>query len=303
MRELSVRQIEDAVCELFQTANRKLPCDLAARIADAAQAETEALPRAVMEDIAANLTAADEMHVPICQDTGMAVLFCDLGQDVHLVGGDFTEAVNRGVARAYRDGYQPTIENEIVTIILPLQSTDRLLDDKITVTLDLSATGTTFVIANYQKTVVLSEQNINGTEETREIFYVDFSIPLSSSRVNGSYPVRLQVKAYDLNYTPIEAVFTVYVNITDVPPKPTSTGGGAETPTAEPVVLIAHSDITPENVMAGEAFTVKLTLRNSLDTKLVRNMLLRVDTGNLQINLAEDSPVLQLESGRDVQKV
>lgn len=200
-----------------------------------------------------------------------------------------------GMDCAYRDGYQPTIENEIVTIVLPLQSTDLLLDDKITVTLDLSATGTTFVIANYQKTVSLSQQRINGTEETREIFYVDFSIPLSASRVNGSYPVRLQVKAYDLNYTPIETVFTVYVNITDVPTKPTNTGGGAETPTAEPVVLIAHRETTPEIVMAGEAFTVKLTLRNSLDTKLVRNMLLRVDTGNLQINLDEDSPVLQLE--------
>lgn len=200
-----------------------------------------------------------------------------------------------GMDCAYRDGYQPTIENEIVTIVLPLQSTDLLLDDKITVTLDLSATGTTFVIANYQKTVSLSQQRINGTEETREIFYVDFSIPLSPSRVNGSYPVRLQVKAYDLNYTPIETVFTVYVNITDVPTKPTNTGGGAETPTAEPVVLIAHRETTPEIVMAGEAFTVKLTLRNSLDTKLVRNMLLRVDTGNLQINLDEDSPVLQLE--------
>lgn len=199
-----------------------------------------------------------------------------------------------GMDCAYRDGYQPTIENEIVTIVLPLQSTDLLLDDKITVTPDLSATGTTFVIANYQKTVSLSQQRINGTEETREIFYVDFSIPLSPSRVNGSYPVRLQVKAYDLNYTPIETVFTVYVNITDVPPKPTNTGG-AETPTAEPVVLIAHRETTPEIVMAGEAFTVKLTLRNSLDTKLVRNMLLRVDTGNLQINLDEDSPVLQLE--------
>ena len=105
MRELSVRQIEDAVCELFQTANRKLPHDLTACITCAVDAETDALPRAVMEDIAANLTAADEMHVPICQDTGMAVLFCDLGQDVHLTDGDFTEAVNRGVARAYRDGY------------------------------------------------------------------------------------------------------------------------------------------------------------------------------------------------------
>ena len=154
-----------------------------------------------------------------------------------------------GMDCAYRDGYQPTIENEIVTIVLPLQSTDLLLDDKITVTPDLSATGTTFVIANYQKTVSLSQQRINGTEETREIFYVDFSIPLSPSRVNGSYPVRLQVKAYDLNYTPIETVFTVYVNITDVPPKPTNTGG-AETPTAEPVVLIAHRETTPEIVMA-----------------------------------------------------
>ena len=200
-----------------------------------------------------------------------------------------------GMGWPYRDGYQPTIENEIVTIILPLQSTDRLLDDTITVTLDLSATGTTFVIANYQKTVVLSEQKINGTEETREIFYVDFSIPLSSARANGSYPVRLQVKAYDLNYTLIEPVFTVYVNITDVPPTPTNTGG-SETPTAEPVVLIARSEITPEIAMAGEAFTIKLTIRYSLDTKLVRNMLLRVDTGNLQINLDEDSPVFQLES-------
>lgn len=199
-----------------------------------------------------------------------------------------------GMDCAYRDGYQPTIENEIVTIVLPLQSTDRLLDDKITVTPDLSATGTTFVIANYQKTVLLSPQRINGTEETREIFYVDFSIPLSSARANGSYPVRLQVKAYDLNYTPIETVFTVYVNITDVPPTPTNTGG-AETPTAEPVVLISHSEITPEIAMAGEAFTIKLTIRNSLDTKLVRNMLLRVDTGNLQLNLNEDSRVIPLE--------
>ena len=105
MRELSVQTIEDAVCELFQQANRVLPQDLTQAICRAAQAETDALPRSVMQDIRQNLAAADELHVPICQDTGMAVLFCDLGQDVHLVGGDFTEAVNRGVARAYRDGY------------------------------------------------------------------------------------------------------------------------------------------------------------------------------------------------------
>ena len=206
-----------------------------------------------------------------------------------------TENWYLGMDCAYKDGYQPMIDNEAVTIVLPLRSTERLLDDKITVTPDLSATGTTFVISNYQKTVYLSEEEINGTEETREIFYVDFSIPLSSSRVNGSYPVRLQVKAYDLNYTPIETVFTIYVNITDAPPKPASTGGGVEAPTAEPVVLIAHSDITPKIAVAGEPFTVKLKIRNSLDTKSIRNMLLRVDTGNLQLNLDEDSRVIQLD--------
>ena len=91
MREVKVQKIEDAVCALFQQANRVLPADLAERIAEAAACD--------------NLTAAEEMHVPICQDTGMAVLFCDLGQDVHLTGGDFNEAVDRGTARAYKDGY------------------------------------------------------------------------------------------------------------------------------------------------------------------------------------------------------
>lgn len=105
MREVNVRQIEDAVCALFQQANRVLPHDLTDKIEKAKCAECAALPKSIMGDICDNLSAAEKMHVPICQDTGMAVLFCDLGQDVHLTGGDFESAVNRGVARAYKDGY------------------------------------------------------------------------------------------------------------------------------------------------------------------------------------------------------
>lgn len=105
MREVNVEKIEEAVCELFQKANRVLPEDLTECIDKARCAECEALPKAIMGDIYDNLSAAEQMHVPICQDTGMAVLFVDLGQDVHLVGGDFEEAVNRGVHRAYKDGY------------------------------------------------------------------------------------------------------------------------------------------------------------------------------------------------------
>lgn len=105
MREIHVQQITDAVADLFQQANRVLPQDLTDCITCAALRETDALPRAIMGDLVDNLAAADKMHVPICQDTGMAVLFCDLGQDVHLTGGDFESAVNRGVAKAYKDGY------------------------------------------------------------------------------------------------------------------------------------------------------------------------------------------------------
>lgn len=105
MRKVDVREIEQAVCDLFQQANRVLPEDLTTCISCACEAETDELPRAIMGDIYENLSAAEKLHVPICQDTGMAVLFCDLGQDVHLVGGDFEAAVNRGVRRAYKDGY------------------------------------------------------------------------------------------------------------------------------------------------------------------------------------------------------
>ena len=105
MREIHVSEVEQAVCDLFQQANRVLPQDLTDCIACACEQETDELPRAIMGDIYDNLAAAKRLHVPICQDTGMAVLFCDLGQDVHLVGGDFTDAVNRGVRRAYKDGY------------------------------------------------------------------------------------------------------------------------------------------------------------------------------------------------------
>ena len=105
MREIHVREVEQAVCDLFQQANRVLPQDLTDCIVCARDRETDELPRAIMGDIVDNLAAAKNLHVPICQDTGMAVLFCDLGQDVHLVGGDFGEAVDCGVRRAYRDGY------------------------------------------------------------------------------------------------------------------------------------------------------------------------------------------------------
>ncbi len=104
MREITACAIAAAVREMCIEANRHLPADLAANIEAATRAEQDALPTAVMQDLCENIRAADTTGLPICQDTGMAVVFLRLGQDVHIVGGDLREAVNAGVAAGYIDG-------------------------------------------------------------------------------------------------------------------------------------------------------------------------------------------------------
>ena len=104
MRQLSVTAITEAVKRLCIEANGTLPADLTACIHCAAQGEQQPLPKAVMDDLCANLDAAAQTGLPICQDTGMAVVFIRLGQEVHLTDGTLREAVNAGVAAGYTEG-------------------------------------------------------------------------------------------------------------------------------------------------------------------------------------------------------
>lgn len=105
MREINVSEITKAVRDACIKANKILPPDLVQLIFDGVQNETEDMPKDIMCRLCENLRAADELDIPICQDTGMAVIFVKIGQDVHFVGGSFNEAVNKGVAEGYRDGY------------------------------------------------------------------------------------------------------------------------------------------------------------------------------------------------------
>lgn len=104
MREISASIIEKAVEELFLKANAILPPSLENKIRQGESLETETLPKSIFCDMCKNLDAAKNLDIPICQDTGMAVLFCELGQDVHITDGDFNEAINNGVRKAYLDG-------------------------------------------------------------------------------------------------------------------------------------------------------------------------------------------------------
>ena len=103
-REIEVSLVRDAVAELCEKANLFLPEGMQELIQAAAEKEESPLCRDVLGDLCANADCAKELGVPICQDTGMAVIFLEIGQDVHFTGGDLYRAVNEGVAKGYIDG-------------------------------------------------------------------------------------------------------------------------------------------------------------------------------------------------------
>lgn len=104
MREISAHLIESTVESLFIKANSTLPQSLENEIRLGAEKESKPIAKGIFCDMCRNLDSARELDIPICQDTGMAVLFCELGQDVHIIDGDFTTAVNNGVKKAYVEG-------------------------------------------------------------------------------------------------------------------------------------------------------------------------------------------------------
>lgn len=104
MREVPVGKIAEEIARLCVETNRVLPGDLERCIACAAEEETSETGRPILEDLCSNLQAARKLKLPICQDTGAAVIFAEIGQEVHLTGGSFEDAVNEGVRRGYVDG-------------------------------------------------------------------------------------------------------------------------------------------------------------------------------------------------------
>ncbi len=105
MREIQVSAITDVVERLCIEANTHLPGDVKCVIESCHACEDSSFARSVLDKIIENYRIADSENVPICQDTGMACVFLEIGQDVHLAGGDLREAVDEGVRRGYDKGY------------------------------------------------------------------------------------------------------------------------------------------------------------------------------------------------------
>lgn len=206
-----------------------------------------------------------------------------------------TENIYEGMAKAYEDGYVPTIKDGYMSLVLPLIPSGAVHNDRVKVSLSLgSSASSPFVIANYEKVFELETIVPQNSNVPQTLFLIQFDLKMSSERRDGVYPVTVNVSGYDEAGNAIACIYTIYVTITDGKAETIKTT--VETPTAEPVVYISRSEMLPEKPMAGEEFTLTVTLKNSLTTKSIRNMLVTVDTGNMQINLLEDSNIFQISS-------
>ena len=105
MRTVDVNVLTQNIREMCIEANHFLTDDMKNVFENAVKNEESALGKQVLGQLEENLKVAGEDMIPICQDTGMAVVFINVGQDVHLTGGDITDAINEGVRRGYVEGY------------------------------------------------------------------------------------------------------------------------------------------------------------------------------------------------------
>ena len=105
MRELSTEEITKNIKEMCIEANYTLSDDVKNKIINSAAVEESEIGKKILNQLEENMNIADSDNIPICQDTGMAVIFIKIGQDVHITGGNLEDAINQGVREGYIEGY------------------------------------------------------------------------------------------------------------------------------------------------------------------------------------------------------
>ncbi len=202
-----------------------------------------------------------------------------------------------GMDKAYNQGYSPTVKNGYATIVVPLVASGALDGSAIIVTPGLGdPSSSPFVFKNYQKTIGLRDNAVNGGSGTVSCYLVRFDLALASGRYNGVYPVTIDVQAQAADGSQIQQMLTCYVTITDgknpnaaePPPK-------TEKPTSQPKIIISGYSINPAAVEAGGEFTATVRLKNTSDTKPVQNMTVAVSCESPNFLLQNESSVTYID--------
>ena len=176
-----------------------------------------------------------------------------------------------GMEKTYAQGYSPTVNNGIVTIVLPLLASGEIAGESIIAKPKLDGiSDSPFIFGNYQKTVMLTAHTVNGGTGSVNCYYVRFDLSLSSDRKNGIYAVPISIAGRDSNGIDFLQDFTASVTISDGKSDPTATavqavtyGNGSSGPTAsKPVLTVTECILSGESVECGETFRADLTGKN-----------------------------------------
>ena len=169
MRELDVKEITKAIREMAISINHKLSPDMCELLNNSDKKEESPLGKQILEQLKENMQIASEEMIPICRDTGMAVVFAEIGQDVHLVGGSIEDAINEGVRQGYVDGFlRKSVVNDPILRVNTKDNTPAVIHysvvsgDKVKLTLSPKGFGS----ENMSKVYMLKPaQGIEGVKE------------------------------------------------------------------------------------------------------------------------------------------
>lgn len=169
MREINVSLIETTIEKMCIDANYYLNKDIKDALVKSSLVEASPLGKSIINDILENAKLAEEKNVPMCQDTGMAVIFITIGQEVHFVGGNLTEAINNGVRMGYSKGYlRKSVVKDPLNRVNTNDNTPAIIHydiapgDKVKITLATKGFGS----ENMSKTKMLvPSDGINGVED------------------------------------------------------------------------------------------------------------------------------------------
>lgn len=207
--------------------------------------------------------------------------------------------VYEGMDKAYSKGYTPVVKKNKAIVILPLEPDGKQTVNEITASVELGATEQSpFIYKNYEKTIQKTSQKINSSDKTKEIFYVRFDLALSDDRINGVYPVVINISGKTEEGEILSESYTTYITIENG--KKNDSGAEQakdpveEKPASAPMVLVSSSELNPKEPKAGDSFCANIILINTNETRAVQNMVVTLQYENEYFTLLEDSETIYI---------
>ncbi len=192
----------------------------------------------------------------------------------------------KGMNKPYDEGYLPEVSGGSVSVILPLLSAGPVKNNSITINSDLGPPASSpFIYKNYNKTVALGMQTLSsGGKE--EAYLVQLKLELSPDRINGTYPVVINIEAQTSGGERITQAFTAYVTVSDGKDGNSQT---ADTPQSQPKLMISNYSVNPAPVLAGKEFSTAVTILNTNEAQAVKNIKVTVSSTSADFILENES--------------